>query len=111
MRSALKFGAIVAAVGLNVLSAAGQSTLTDVEYALVQDTPLRLDLYKPVTEQKGPLLVYVHGGAWRGGSKKEMPLKELVVDGCPVASVDYRLSTVARFPAQVQDIKAAIRYL
>ena len=55
--------------------------------------------------------MYVHGGAWRGGSKEDMPLGRLLDMGFPVASVDYRLSTQAKFPAMVHDIKAAIRFL
>jgi acetyl esterase/lipase len=82
----------------------------DIGYARIDGTTLALDLYKP-TQQTGPLIVYIHGGAWRSGSKKEMPLQDLVDNGSPVASVDYRLSTVARFPAQIHDIKAAIRFL
>lgn len=82
----------------------------DIEYARAEGTSLALDLYNP-DHQTGPLIVYIHGGAWRSGSKKEMPLQDLVDFGCPVATVDYRLSTVAKFPAQIHDIKAAIRYL
>jgi acetyl esterase/lipase len=55
--------------------------------------------------------IWVHGGAWRAGSRYPVPIAALVDEGFAVASVDYRLSTVARFPAQVQDIKAAIRFL
>ncbi|HUS34700.1 MAG TPA: alpha/beta hydrolase [Verrucomicrobiae bacterium] len=84
--------------------------LKDIEYARVDGATLGLDLYKP-KKQTGPLIVYVHGGAWRSGSKKEMPLGDLVDSGYPVATIDYRLSTVARFPAQVHDIKAAVRFL
>jgi acetyl esterase/lipase len=58
-----------------------------------------------------PLIVWVHGGAWRAGSKEDMPLGKLVEQGYAVASVDYRLSTVAPFPAQAHDIKGAIRFL
>jgi acetyl esterase/lipase len=83
---------------------------TDIDYARVDGISLALDLYKS-DRQTGPLIVYIHGGAWRIGSKKEMPLMDLVDSGMPVASVDYRLSTVARFPAQIHDIKAAIRFL
>ena len=85
----------------------------DVEYAKVEGRSLKLDLHLPpegVPMQK-VLLVYVHGGAWRGGDKSDMPLGRLVEQGYAVASVDYRLSTEARFPAQVHDIKAAIRFL
>jgi len=81
-------------------------TQKDIPYA----PRLGLDLHSP-SRQAGPLIVYIHGGAWRSGSKSEMPLGDLVESGMPVASVDYRLSTEARFPAQVHDIKAAIRFL
>src|SRR6185503_6441065 len=57
------------------------------------------------------LIVWVHGGAWRSGSKSSVPIKRLVEDGYAIASVDYRLSTEAKFPAQIHDLKAAIRFL
>jgi acetyl esterase/lipase len=83
----------------------------DVEYARVGERVLQLDLHLPGGRVRPPLIVWVHGGAWRSGSKKDMPLGRLVAEGYAVASVDYRLSTQARFPAQVHDIKAAIRFL
>lgn len=89
---------------------AGESRLKDIEYARVDGLPLRLDLYQ-ARPQHAPLIVWVHGGAWRAGSKEDMPLSALVDSGYAVASVDYRLSPVAPFPAQVHDIKAAIRFL
>ena len=58
-----------------------------------------------------PLVVWVHGGAWKGGSRANPPLSFLIEQGYSVASIDYRLSPVAQFPAQAHDIKAAIRYL
>jgi hypothetical protein len=57
-----------------------------------------------------PLIVYVHGGAWRAGSKSDVPIAKLLDQGFAIASVDYRLSTQAVFPAQIHDIKAAIRF-
>ncbi|MHA3771837.1 alpha/beta fold hydrolase [Verrucomicrobiota bacterium sgz303538] len=94
------------------IACAEPTIIRDVEFARVGDQPLKLDLYIPdVGKAKPPLVVYVHGGAWRAGSKSEMPLGKLVAKGFAVASVDYRLSTVAPFPAQVHDIKAAIRFL
>lgn len=82
----------------------------DIVYAKIDDLPLKLDLYRP-EKQTQPLILWVHGGAWRAGSKKEMPLGELLPAGYAIASVDYRLSPVAKFPAQVHDLKAAIRFL
>lgn len=83
----------------------------DIEYARVNGHALALDLYIPKSNIRSPLIVWVHGGAWRSGSKANMPLTNLVAKGYSVASVDYRLSTEAKFPAQVHDIKAAIRFL
>tara|TARA_R110002095_G_scaffold42912_7_gene39137 strand:+ start:832 stop:1788 length:957 start_codon:yes stop_codon:yes gene_type:complete len=85
--------------------------INDIPYASVENHPLLLDLYLPQTDKKPPLLVWIHGGAWRAGSKSQMPLMSLVQQGFAVASVEYRLSPVAKFPAQIHDIKAAIRFL
>ena len=83
----------------------------DIEYARVGEHSLKLDLYLPDKSDKPALIVWVHGGAWRSGSKSSMPLNALVARGYAVASVDYRLTPVAPFPAQIHDLKAAIRYL
>ncbi|MEA3210682.1 MAG: hypothetical protein QOE70_3739 [Chthoniobacter sp.] len=100
---------VAAALGLPHGSMAGD-VVRGIEYARVSDLPLKLDLYRPA--KPSPLLiVYVHGGAWRAGSRDDMPLGGLVTEGFAVASVDYRLSTEAPFPAQIHDIKAAIRFL
>ncbi|CAN5906561.1 hypothetical protein BH11VER1_BH11VER1_07700 [soil metagenome] len=71
---------------------------------------MKLDLYRPAQESP-PLIIYVHGGAWRSGSKSDVPIQKLLDHGFAIASVDYRLSTEAVFPAQVYDLKAAIRFL
>ncbi len=92
--------------------AAGEPTFPSIEYARVDEQPLLLDVYlAPVAEAPRPLIIWVHGGAWRAGSRTDVPIQALVERGFSIASVDYRLSPVARFPAQVHDIKAAIRYL
>ncbi|QDU39339.1 Carboxylesterase NlhH [Maioricimonas rarisocia] len=83
----------------------------DLEYASVDGHSLELDLYLPAAAEQPPLIVWIHGGAWRAGSKERMPLGWLVEKGYAVASIDYRLSPVARFPAQIHDCKAAIRFL
>src|SRR5688572_11443135 len=69
--------------------------MRDLVYARANNLELALDLYVPDAAPERALVVWVHGGAWRSGSRKEMPLTELVAAGHPVASVDYRLSTVA----------------
>lgn len=89
--------------------AAGK-VLRDVKFASVGEAPLLLDLYLPEGKPIG-LIVWVHGGAWRAGSKSQVDVLKLTEKQWAIASVDYRLSGVAKFPAQVHDIKAAVRYL
>lgn len=85
--------------------------LPDIVYATVDGRELALDLHLPAAGIAGPpLVVYAHGGAWRAGSKSEYP-RFLVEHGFAVASVEFRSSAEARFPADVHDIKAAIRFL
>lgn len=87
----------------------------DSEYAVVDGHSLKLDLYMPrraaAGAEKPALVVWIHGGAWRAGSKSDVPAARFTELGYAVASVDYRLSPVARFPAQIHDIKGAIRFL
>lgn len=89
----------------------GVLAIEDLEYARVGDVALKLDLYLPALATRPPVVVWVHGGAWRSGSKDNPPILRLTAKGFAVASVDYRLSPVAAFPAQAHDIKAAIRFL
>ena len=83
----------------------------DLEYAVVDSISLKLDLYLPATAPPHPLIVWVHGGAWRRGSKDNVPITDMLQRGFAIASVGYRLTPVAPFPANARDIKAAIRFL
>ena len=97
---------------ISTLAGAEPRVVTEIEFARVGERSLKLDLYLPDAEVKNPpLIVYVHGGAWRAGSRDKVPVRVLVDAGFAIASVDYRLSPEAVFPAQVHDIKAAIRFL
>lgn len=85
----------------------------DIEYASAGDISLKLDLYTPkeASDARRPLVVWIHGGAWRAGDKRQCPAIRLVNDGYVVASVNYRLTDQAIYPAQIEDCKAAIRWL
>jgi acetyl esterase/lipase len=82
----------------------------DLTYAIVDGQSLHLDLHMPANVATPPLVVYLHGGAWSAGDKTQYPIF-LVENGFAVASVDFRSTNEAPFPANVHDIKAAIRYL
>ncbi|MEO8306599.1 MAG: alpha/beta hydrolase [Pseudomonadota bacterium] len=97
-------------VAAGVASAQQARSFKDVVYATANGTPLALDLYMPANVQHPPLVVYLHGGAWKDGDKAQYPAF-LVERGFAVASLDFRSTNVAPFPADVQDIKAGIRFL
>ncbi|MGB6449223.1 MAG: alpha/beta hydrolase [Steroidobacteraceae bacterium] len=91
-------------------AAATSRDVLDLVYATVAGKPLALDLHMPQDARRPPLVVYVHGGAWAVGNKSEYPAF-LVARGFAVASLDFRSTNDAPFPADVHDIKAGIRYL
>ncbi|MEA5363154.1 alpha/beta hydrolase [Amycolatopsis sp., V23-08] len=77
--------------------------------------PLELDLHLPSGPGPHPAIVYLHGGGWRRGSRRTtIPANlcsTLAERGFAVAAADYRLSGEARFPAQLDDVRAAITWL
>jgi acetyl esterase/lipase len=97
-------------MALNCSSALAATDVLNLPYATVGAKALRLDLHLPTGTRKAPLVVYVHGGAWSAGDKTQYPAF-LVERGYAVASVDFRSTDEAPFPANVHDIKAAIRFL
>lgn len=99
---------------LHDTSAPGNSFthLPDLTYAVTDERELVLDLYLPAKmEPAPPLVVWIHGGGWRGGSHSPAQLAWLTDYGYAVASIRYRLSQEAPFPAQIHDSKGAIRWL
>jgi acetyl esterase/lipase len=84
----------------------------DVAYTENPHERQKLDLFVPKDAQKPlPLLIWIHGGAWLAGSKEGCPLVNHTQRGYVVASINYRLSKHAIFPAQLEDCQAAIRFL
>ncbi len=92
-------------------TAANAEVHRDLQYAKVDDVALHLDLYLPDEADSPPLVVWIHGGGWRQGSKNRCPMVWLNQHGYAVASVQYRLTDKAKFPAQIHDCKGAIRWL
>ena len=87
----------------------------NIDYVGTQNSRQMLDLFLPLkkADKPRPLLVYIHGGGWEAGSKNDAGvLPPLITDGNYVgASVGYRLTNQAHWPAQIHDCKAAIRWL
>jgi acetyl esterase/lipase len=93
---------------------AGVRIERDIAYVPDGTPAQRLDLYLPEkpADKPMPLVIWVHGGGWRGGSKAGGARAAfLLPHGYAVASIEYRFSNVALFPAQIQDCQAAVRWL
>jgi acetyl esterase/lipase len=92
---------------------AGVRRIANLEYSRPASGALLLDLYLPEKSPAGPLpvVVWIHGGGWKSGSKENCPLAWLAAEGYAVVSLGYRLSWLARWPAQLDDARAAIRWL
>lgn len=94
-------------------------TFDDVPYATVlsdtgQPQTLHMDIYLPPgASDPTPLVIWVHGGGWQAGTYQTAPALALPLlqNGIAVASVQYRLSGTAIFPAQIHDVKGAVRFL
>ena len=89
----------------------GTRVLEDIAYVPGGHERQKLDLYLPPTGSRWPLVVAIHGGAFRMGSKEGEPAGVFVARGFAVAAINYRLSQHAVFPAQIEDGKAAVRWL
>lgn len=75
---------------------------------------LNLQLYRPsLSAVPSPLVLVVHGGSWRSGTRLEMPelSRYLAARGYAVASIDYGLAPAAKFPGPVEDVRAALAFL
>jgi acetyl esterase/lipase len=104
---------------LSATSNAQTPTVNDLVYATATNddgsqATLRLDLWQSTTgNEQAPLVIWIHGGAWLGGTYNSPPpaLQPLLQAGYAVASVQYRLSGAAIFPAQIHDVKGAVRFL
>lgn len=92
----------------------GVSVLSDIEYAKPNGYSLKLDLYRPKNiKGKLPVVVFVHGGGWKNGSKNSARTRAswLAQHGFAVAGISYRLTDVAQWPAQIDDCYTAVRWL
>ena len=83
----------------------------DLAYVTDGHERQKLDLYIPTEGENLPLIIWIHGGAWLGGSKERYAPMEYLKSGYAGASINYRLSQHAIFPAQIEDVKAAVRWI
>lgn len=88
----------------------------DIEYGNIGGTrPLLLDLYQPAeaASELRPALIFIHGGAWKSGNRSDYKYYTglFAKRGYVVATISYRFSSEAKFPAAVEDAKCAVRWM
>jgi acetyl esterase/lipase len=117
--SGLKIGALAVCMGMvsGVTVKAAPPKLTidqDIAYSKVGSRELKLDIARPA-EGDGPFpaVLVIHGGAWRQGNKADVRpiLPQFVEHGFVAISPEYRFCPQNAFPAQIHDVKAAVRWL
>ena len=90
---------------------AGAIAHRDLAYVANGHERQKLDLFLPKDGTSLQLIINIHGGAFKMGSKEQGVPTEYLAQGYAVASINYRLSQHAKFPAQIEDCKAAVRWL
>ncbi len=88
-------------------------TIRDLVYASRNDQPLRADVYRPTGQGPFPAVLCVHGGAWMFGSKSHVAgiARRLAEAGYTAVAVNYRLAPKHKFPAQLEDCRAALLWM
>jgi len=94
----------------------GMEITRDVVFSGSPEAPLLLDVYRPTgtPAKPRPVVLYAFGGGWIVGNRHQVGqfgFVRLVDRGFAVVAADYRYSTTARFPAQIDDVRAAIRWI
>lgn len=114
MKSYKYYFVIIPLFFITNLTLAQYTKILNLDYVGLGDTSQFLDMYVPdILSEQVPLIVFIHGGQWRGGDKNlaKKWIDTLLNHPFVIASINYRLSTEALFPAQIMDCKAAIRWL
>ena len=84
-----------------------------IAYSNVDDQELLLDAYIPKADGKYPAVLVIHGGAWRSGDRKQLSnyARSLAEKGFSCFAIDYRLAPEHKFPAQIEDCRAAVKWI
>ena len=108
------FGLMLAASPFVVRSQPAAVEMQTLTYASPGGTDLSLDLYRPAAAPKKlPVIVFLHGGGWSGGTRTTGPdfKRFFAQDGFAMVSIEYRFAPAITFPANVEDVKTAVRWL
>jgi acetyl esterase/lipase len=111
---AAHFAGLVDLVDTNPTVPVTLTVYKDLVYKTIGDDTLKLDIYQPKDLLKPrPVLIFIHGGGWKKGKKEDylLYLIAFAQKGYITASISYRLVPQARYPAAVEDVKCAVRWI
>ena len=114
VRAAILLGQIKLIDAGNVSTPDNVEEILNIEYGTGGERKLHLDLYLPKGRTKStPAIIFIHGGAWKSGKRSDMKFYcvKFAEKGYVTATVTYRLTGEAPFPAAVHDVKCAVRWL
>jgi acetyl esterase/lipase len=110
--SSILISALLGACAAITPPPSGERILGNIVYASRPTGDLHLDLYLPAIRAPHPLVIWIHGGGWKFGDKAWMfYLRKLTRQGFAIASIQYRLSGTAKYPAAIDDCRDALRWL
>jgi arylformamidase len=104
----------IALLGGCVAAATAQTEPTFRDVAYGSHERHTLDLWQAATDSPAPLVIFIHGGGWHGGSKADLPAKlrdAMLARGVSVAAINYRYTSIAILPGPVHDAARAVQYL
>jgi acetyl esterase/lipase len=104
-------GILILACATVASAATPFTTYEAIEFASPDGAPLLMDLRVPQTSGLHPVILYLHSGAWVTGNRFGGPAVRQATRGYAVASIEYRLAPANIWPAQIEDAKAAVRWL
>ena len=114
-RSAVILAALFATTAVSGVQRPTSADPKALVYTSRDGTDLLLDLYLPANPVRRPIpvIVFLHGGGWSGGTRTTGPdfKRYFAQDGFAMASIEYRLTPAITFPANVEDVRTAIRWL
>ncbi len=86
---------------------------TDIVFSEVADQKIAADIFRPDNDERAPGVLMIHGGAWSAGDKWNMRdhARQLAQAGYVAISINYRLAPQFKYPAQLDDCRAAVRWM
>ena len=111
----LRWRAVAAVATVSGVQEPKPAEMRTLTYASRDGADLLLDLYLPANpiRRPAPVIVFLHGGGWSGGTRTTGPdfQRYFAQDGFAMASIEYRLTPSITFPANVEDVRTAVRWL